>query len=396
MLEGKSERMSRRKPSKMRMSTKLMWWRSRFDAFEKWCISPNSAPKAKTSLVLSEFTKKHATERGEVILSELARAILDNLQSKKDRLVYVEFNGGDSTRTLPFKLDLSPVDNSLKIAVDTQPHLTGITVSRGVREVHLRAGIVGTVQVYEGELTRLELVNCRIAKLRVADNTNVDLRLQHCWIGWLLLGKRSIGHLFIERSTVRSLECPSPDEENPFTGSVWFPNDTFPTRGKLFKGSQPYSSLRAHLERLQNVPLANLMRTLELRAERNKDRGLNRAWNWIYDICANYGYSPGRPLAVAFAFYIVVVVALALWDGGILVRPADEYAGWQQSLIKGPIQRALYLPLQSFLSPLGVFPRNLVVAATVPGKIVLVMQGIVTYLLIGMTALGIRKRFKLP
>lgn len=378
------------------MQTKLMCWRSKFDAFEKWCISPNSAPNAKTSLVLSEFTKKHATESGEVILSELARAILENLQSKKDRLVYVELNGGDSTRTLPFKLDLSPVGNSLEIAVDTQPHLTGITVSRGVREVHLREGIIGTVQVNQGELTRLELVNCRVAKLRVADKSNVDLRLQDCWIGRLFLGKSSIRHLFIERSIVRSLECPSPDEENPFTGSVWFPKDAFSTRGKLFKGSQPYSSLRAHLERLQNVPLANLMRTLELRAERNKDRGLNRVWNCLYDVCANYGYSPGRPLAVAVAFYVMTVVALALWDGGVLVRPTDRYAGWQHTLTEGPVQRSLYLPLQSFLSPLGVFPRNLIVAATVPGKILLLIQGIATYLLIGMTALGIRKRFKLP
>ncbi len=271
-----------------------MCWRSKFDTFEKWCISPSSAPKAKTSLVLSEFTKKHATESGELILSELARAILENLQVKKDRLVYVEFNSGDSTRTLPFKLDLSPVDNSLEIAVDTQPHLTGITVSRGVQEVHLRDGMIGTVQVNQGELTRRELRDCRIAKLRVGDNSNVDLRLQDCWVGHLLLGKSSIRHLFIERSTVRSLECPSPDEDNPFTGSVSFPKNTFPTRSKLFEGAHSYSSLRAHLERLQNVPLANLMRTLELRAERNKDRGLNRVWNWLYDVCANYGYRPGR------------------------------------------------------------------------------------------------------
>ena len=67
-----------------------------------------------------------------------------------------------------------------------------------------------------------------------------------------------------------------------------------------------------------------------------------------------------------------------------------------QSGVEGEAYRSAFLPLQSILAPFGFFPKDLVVPATIGAKVALALQGIATYLLIGMTALGIRKRFKLP
>jgi hypothetical protein len=90
-----------------------------------------------------------------------------------------------------------------------------------------------------------------------------------------------------------------------------------------------------------------------------------------------------------------------LWfDGGTLGMNATNYHGWSAAFADagkpGVAARSVMLPLQTILNPFGLFGvRKLVVAATLWGQLVLILQGILTYLLFLMTILGIRKRFKL-
>ena len=142
------------------------------------------------------------------------------------------------------------------------------------------------------------------------------------------------------------------------------------------------------------------MRSLELRTERHDDRGLNRVVNWVYGACANYGYSPGRPLLIAALLYILAAFFFLWYDGGSLGMNTTDYHGWSAVFADpgkpGIVARSVLLPLQTILNPFGLFGvRKLVVAATLWGQIVLILQGILTYLLFLMTILGIRKRFKL-
>jgi len=78
------------------------------------------------------------------------------------------------------------------------------------------------------------------------------------------------------------------------------------------------------------------------------------------------------------------------------VETTSTYLGWEDWFTHHDWFRAAYLPLRPIISPLGALGGGSpIVVATLGGKIALVVQGIATYVLIGMTAVGIRKRFKL-
>ena len=145
---------------------------------------------------------------------------------------------------------------------------------------------------------------------------------------------------------------------------------------------------------------ANLMRALELRTERQHDRGLNWAINWAYDRFAGYGRSPGRPLLIAIGLYFVVAAFLYQFDGGVLGVDERFYTGWRElvreSGREGRAYRSALLALQTVINPFGLFGvRKLVITGTGFGQALIVVQGLLTYSLFIMSAFGIRKRFKL-
>ena len=231
-----------------------------------------------------------------------------------------------------------------------------------------------------------------------------DLELHRCWVGRLHVQGLSLSRLVINSGSVRSINCPAPHEENPFVGSVSIsPDVDFPTSptSKLLGGSQGYRNIRHHLEDLQNVPAANLMRHIELQTDFHyrEDTGLRRFINRVYGIFSDHGNSPGKPLVWMVGLWVFVGVALFFFDGGAQALPDPLFAGWRE-VLRGEgnwsqFARTIYLILQSTFNPLGLLgSRHLIVAESEWAHLLLIVQGLCSDLWIAMSIFGIRKRFK--
>lgn len=248
----------------------------------------------------------------------------------------------------------------------------------------------------------IRFVNCVIGQLMLnTSNSQPSLELHHCWIGTLGLPEACTKDLTINGGGIANIDCPPADSPNPFKGAVIFKDVFFPTavqQTSLFEGSQAYRSLHAHLKKHDNIPAANLMRALQLRSERTDDQGFTKLTNWIYGTFADYGTSPGRPLLWVLGFYLFASVLIYSFDQGI-VNPELKYVGANKVLLDengGCITRSVLLPLHSLINPFGIFfdARKLILPTTAAGSILLTIQGLCSDVLILMTVLSIRRRFK--
>ena len=198
------------------------------------------------------------------------------------------------------------------------------------------------------------------------------------------------------------IDCPPADGPNPFKGAVVFKDVFFPTSSddtSLFEGPQAYRSLHAHLKKHDNMLMANQMRTHQLRSERSEELGFAKLTNWIYGTFANYGTSPGRPLWWLLGLYLFVFGIIYAFDHGTLPQSADSYVGAYAVYLNengGRLSRSLLLPLNSIVNPFGIFfdSRKLIVPSTTFGSILLTVQGLFSDVLVLMTVLSIRRRFK--
>ena len=368
--------------------------RNKYDDFEQWCDAVKER-KAESALNLDEYAKDAVGTHAQKV-AKFAGEMRTSIQDGKLFKHSVSING-NSARGERFRLDLSKQSPDLQIHKDSKSHVLSF-YTQELEACELNSVIIGELRV-GARATFLSLDHCRVRSLLiVAGEKLTDVQIKDSWIGYLEVKSRQVHDLLIEGGTIRSVKCPAPDEENPFTGHVRFENVHFPTDLKpgFREGAQPYTNLRAHLEDLQNAPMAGLMRSIELKTERHTDRGFNKIWNYAWGWCANYGYSPGRPLWWVLGLYLVTALGLWIWDGGVLTQDASAYPGWEDWFTCNDWFRAAYLPLRPIISPLGALGGGTPVdAATLGGKIALVLQGIATYLLIGMTVVGVRKRFKL-
>ena len=116
------------------------------------------------------------------------------------------------------------------------------------------------------------------------------------------------------------IDCPPSDGANPFVGDVRFTNVFFPfsqRQSSLFESSQGYRNLRSHLDKLDNALESEKLRCLQLRADREREKGFAWFVNWFYGTFAGYGRNPGRPLLYLLGLYLVTVFAVYKYDGGI-------------------------------------------------------------------------------
>ncbi len=251
---------------------------------------------------------------------------------------------------------------------------------------------------------RVYLHSCAVANLELdSEARDLSLQLTNCWLGELKLCSGGVRDLKINGGGILSVHCPAPDLENPFLGSVelgpsvYWPTD--PSDTKIYHGAQGYRNLRAHLEKLENVPAANQMQSLVLKAERHHDTKLNWIVNWSYEKTCGYGQKPERPLVLLGVSYLVFVVFLWITGGAIQGMEETAYPGSRHALIKdgtlGQLQRALWLPAQAVFRPFSFLtPNKLVVAANWVWATVEVLHGLFTYAMLVLCGLSIRKRFK--
>lgn len=255
-------------------------------------------------------------------------------------------------------------------------------------------------------LQPLKFINCVIGTLDLREKSQsahtLSLELNNCWIGTLALPQACLKNLTITGGGVAKIDCPPADGLNPFKGAVVFKNVFFPTSSddtSLFEGPQGYRSLHAHLKKHDNMLIANQMRAHQLRSERSDENGFAYLTNWIYGTFANYGTSPGRPICWLLCVYSFVIGFIYTYDGGTLTIAADNYVGAYAALLDengGRLSRSLLLPLNSIVNPFGIFfdSRKLIVPSTTLGSVLLTVQGVFSDVLVLMTVLSIRRRFK--
>ncbi len=247
--------------------------------------------------------------------------------------------------------------------------------------------------------------NCLIKKLVIAHKACIDLFLNECLVGEIVINSGSVKNFEIHRGWICSVDCPTQDKENPFLGSVILSNVQFSylkSPSLISGGPQQYRNMRAHLESLQNVPAANLMRAKELATEYESEHGLNKWFNGFYGISSNYGLNPGRPwIWLALLFFIMFAFLFARCEGKLgqeLKFYKDK--GWRSGLLKqdhwGRASRAFLLQLQTMANPFGIAGRhNLVVPNSFGIKILLFLFGLLADGLIILSVFCIRKRFKI-
>ena len=248
--------------------------------------------------------------------------------------------------------------------------------------------------------------NCRISRLQLGiggGGYNVNLVMRKSWVGNLVLCPKSIQHFEMTGGGIFNIDCPPPDGENPFMGSVIFGRDVFlPRNTKHYpiEGPQPYRNLQAHLTKLENVPAVSFVRAAEQAIEREKDTFFNKILSYLYQWFSNFGSSALRPV-----IWLASLLALNIWlinhfDGATRAFPDEFYVGWRENLLdtgtSGSISRASLLSLQSILNPFGIFgARAMVVAETGILNIWLGISGLFSGVLIALLILALRRRFKM-
>lgn len=248
--------------------------------------------------------------------------------------------------------------------------------------------------------------NCRISRLQLGmggGGNEVNLVMRKSWVGNLVLYPKSIQHFEMTGGGIFNLECPTPDAENPFTGSVIFARDVFlprNTKHYLIKGPQPYRNLQAQLMKLENGPAVSFVRAAEQAIEREADTHFNKFLSYLYQWFSDFGSSALRPVLWLVALFVSNALLIYYIDGAVLKLQAELYAGWEKNLLDtsatGKASRAAFLALQSIVNPFGIFgARAMVVAETGLLNIWLGVSGLFSAVLIALLILALRRRFKM-
>lgn len=368
--------------------------------FDEWVLRPPPEGEV-TSSTFAAFLGNR--DRPVIPEEDVPSAYFKHLKDQNrsyHRNITVEDHGALKAFDFPFEsiFPKLPKNDECDDAVNFSVNINGASVS--VRGMAIR------VLAFNSSSSILKLENCYIGHVTV-HNSNGNTRrmlLRNCWIGKLEMASNSIDSLIVEGGGIAHIKTPPPDRENPVAGSVAFENVLLPFSKKqtaLYVGAQPYRNIRSHMEKLNNGPMAGLFRTLELRSERGEsDRWLAKAFNYLYDGASGYGSSIGLPLFWALCLYAIGVGYALGFDSGVAPLDPDLYVGWRANLCNvdaGNIWRSFFLPLQSMISPAGILgARSLVAAQTAAGGAVFTTLGLIMDVMVFLSILAIRKRFKLP
>jgi hypothetical protein len=380
--------------------------------FDEWCDLSSSSPvKFLPPPNLETFAKSYRErgERPESVVVEFIRTITE--EGKRWSSLDLNLEGRYFDQDWTFEFPLS--EGSSAPIVRENTHVGNLSfrnttnwITGDLEFINLRTSSLNL------DLRKIKapirLVNCVIGKLTFPNHfekpgPKCSVELHDCWIGSLTLHSRSIKNLTVTGGGIAHIDCPSSDSENPFVGTVSLKKVFFPScqsQTRVFQGSQTYRNLCAHLKKQDNSLMANLIRSHQLRAERAEEHDrFSKFANWIYGAFANYGISPGRPVLWLCCTYILAVVACYNFDPGMLAQADSFYVGAYSVLLDengGRYTRSFLLPFHSIINPFGVFfdTRKLIVPSTGLGSALLTIQGLFSDILLVMTALSIRRRYK--
>lgn len=247
---------------------------------------------------------------------------------------------------------------------------------------------------------QVKLKNCKIRTLFI-NSGGAELELQNTYIGKLVLAQGALKRFNMYGGGISHIDIPPPRSPNPFTGPVWFSETWFPTDRYVLDAAQPYANMRHHLRSLENVRMADLFHTLELKTERCKETWTNKVFSRLYEIFSDYGSSILRPALWLFLLGTLVSYILIAFDGAVPTNELRQGAsGWQTALLGDDYYsrglRGFYLAFYSIIHPLGVFGGQPILVASTPWlSTLLVIEGIFSATLIALMIFALRRRFKL-
>jgi hypothetical protein len=226
----------------------------------------------------------------------------------------------------------------------------------------------------------------------------MEIYVSDSWIGMVDLHSQSLSVFEVKRSGILMVKCPPPYGQNPFTGHISLEDVYVPRQDGEYKegryGSQPWSSMRAHVLALGNQKDAGVFHAAQLSIEQQYETSWPiKSVSWIYGIFSNYGNSIGLPIAwlagLAFALFVVYLIA----DAAVQI-PGTNLANWKAIFSDGgwgQFWRALYL------NPLGgmVGGTPPVEPSGVGWSIIHGGHRLISIVLIFLLLLGIRRRFRM-
>ena len=368
------------------------------DGFESWVNTPS--PSGLSKLDFSQFVGAANVPTA----ADQSIAFCNEITQAGRQWGSVNVNSPNEQFFIDMKFESASVAGHKGLSLEST-NIWDLQVSGHLRNVAISGAIIARLTLdIDGSRKSIRIADCALGRLTLGQGRMMNIELSNCWIGSLHIGKDCLKNLNIVAGGIANIECPPADGPNPFIGNVQVSRETFfPTRkGQLglFQSPQAYRSIHSHLMKHDNILVANRMRALQLRAERQEERGFGRFSNWFYGTFANYGTSPGRPLVWLVAGYVVSLL-LGWWfcDYGHLTRRLIDDGGAQSMYLDehgGKIVRVLSLPLQSIVNPFGTLfdATRLIVPETWQFNLWLVIQGLFSDSMLLLAGLSIRRRFK--
>jgi len=266
---------------------------------------------------------------------------------------------------------------------------------------------IGKLIVENGYDGYIHITNSNIRKICFQEQSapkRPSMNIRNSWVNNIEFEQSSCNDFELFGGGIKNIICPPPYEENPFSGDVKFLNNTqldFNGGSGAFGIHQSRRNMRAHLQSLENTDADRYMFAFEKRIERPKEPRLLRIASGAYDAFAFYGNSPGRSVGWLFWLFVFSVALIFSFDLTVVPEGCDksQLNGWKENLClnetKGRFYRALSFGTQSMVNPFGLFSgKSLVTAANMPTAIWSIFQSLFSLILITLTVLGLRRKFK--
>lgn len=240
---------------------------------------------------------------------------------------------------------------------------------------------------------------CHIQELSINDGQQILLELKDTWISTLNIKKGGIRHLEINGGGILSIVVQSGDSNNPFTGPVVIRDVYLPREPGTGMTAQRLRDVRSHLLKMNNVLAAGKFHSAELALDRPIESIPNKCFSWLYEIMADFGNSPSRPLK-SLLFFFVLMTGLGFFGDVIREPEALEAIGWREALIgnenEQKLLRSVAYSISSILNPLGILnSKPLLVSKSPYWTAALAFISLGGTLSIIFLLIAIRRRFKL-